>query len=175
MSDEVFNSILRELMNGPSMVKAIKNHGIHPFDFTAFLIDRPELKLKLKEFQKYKADFKAEETLDIADDESIDPTRAKNMIDSRRWFASKLNREQYGENIQFNQVYIDAAKIIEVAQQRTATTIDAIRSIPGCDLEETAKLNSPDISDTNNNLQTGIQPVTQVTTPTNIDDDEIFK
>ena len=49
--------------------------------------------------RQYYADRLAQETLALADDESIDTNRAKLMIDTRRWLASKWNRNVYGEKV----------------------------------------------------------------------------
>ena len=49
--------------------------------------------------RQHYADRLAQETLALADDESIDTNRAKLMIDARRWLASKWNRSVYGDKV----------------------------------------------------------------------------
>ena len=49
--------------------------------------------------RQHYADRLAQETLTLADDESIDTNRAKLMIDARRWLASKWHRNVYGDKV----------------------------------------------------------------------------
>lgn len=49
--------------------------------------------------RQHYADRLAQETLSLADDESIDTNRAKLMIDTRRWLASKWYRNVYGDKV----------------------------------------------------------------------------
>lgn len=41
----------------------------------------------------------AEQTIEIADDPTIDPKQARNMIDTRKWYASRLMPEKFGDRM----------------------------------------------------------------------------
>jgi hypothetical protein len=47
------------------------------------------------------ADFMAHQIVDIADTEK-DAKKAKNRIEARMWYASKLNPRKYGDKIELN-------------------------------------------------------------------------
>ena len=49
--------------------------------------------------RQHYADRLAQETLTLADDESIDTNRAKLMIDTRRWLASRWHRSVYRDQV----------------------------------------------------------------------------
>lgn len=52
------------------------------------------------------ADWYADEIISIADDSSIDPQRARLMVDARKWVASKLKSKAYGDKVQSEQKFI---------------------------------------------------------------------
>jgi hypothetical protein len=45
------------------------------------------------------ADYLAEETLEIADDETIDPQHKRIQVDTRKWLASKFKPKKYGDKL----------------------------------------------------------------------------
>ena len=47
------------------------------------------------------ADYVAHQIVSIADSED-NPNKARNMIDARKWLASKLNPRKYGDKIELN-------------------------------------------------------------------------
>lgn len=62
------------------------------------------------------ADKHAEEIIDISDTDP-DPLRARNRIDTRRWYASKLNAKVYGDKLDLNVTervnYVDVLALAE--------------------------------------------------------------
>lgn len=45
------------------------------------------------------ADYLADDTLTISDDQSIDPQQKRIMVDTRKWLASKFKPKKYGDRI----------------------------------------------------------------------------
>ena len=45
------------------------------------------------------ADYLADDTLTICDDQSIDPQQKRIMVDTRKWLASKFKPKKYGDRI----------------------------------------------------------------------------
>src|ERR1041385_6320036 len=59
-----------------------------------------------------------EEMREIADNDH-DAQRARNRIDVRKWEASRINREEYGEKIDvYNSVRVDIRAVLAEANQR---------------------------------------------------------
>lgn len=52
--------------------------------------------------REIRADVVVDEIIGIADDPDIDPNRARNMIEARKWTATKHNPKVYGERIDLN-------------------------------------------------------------------------
>ena len=66
-----------------------------------------------------------DEIIDIADTE-IDPQRARNRIDARRWYASKMKPDKFGDRIDLNiNAVVDVSSALLEARQRAAQVIDA--------------------------------------------------
>ena len=46
-----------------------------------------------------RADYRSDEIVELADDQSIEPNSRKIMVDARKWEASKLNPRVYGDKL----------------------------------------------------------------------------
>ena len=46
-----------------------------------------------------RADYRSDEIVELADDQSIEPNSRKIMVDARKWEASKLNPRIYGDKL----------------------------------------------------------------------------
>ncbi|ODS30490.1 MAG: hypothetical protein SCARUB_04392 [Candidatus Scalindua rubra] len=56
--------------------------------------------------------------VEIADNEP-DPQRAKVRVDIRKWVASRLNRNKYGERLEVNHAHVlDITPVLEEAEKR---------------------------------------------------------
>ena len=61
----------------------------------------------------------AEQSIDVAEDESIDPHRGRNIMAALQWVASKQNRASYGDKVDLNiSGSIDYAKLQLEARRR---------------------------------------------------------
>ena len=71
-----------------------------------------------------RADFLADQIIEIADNES-DSSKARNQIDARKWFASKVHPKQYGERIDMNVTQsLDISAILNEARARVLPVSD---------------------------------------------------
>ncbi len=69
-------------------------------------------------------------------DEEPNPQRAKVRADYRKWLASKLNRNKYGDKIDVNHnVSIDIAPALLAATERL-NTLGIVIDVPAKQLEE---------------------------------------
>jgi hypothetical protein len=66
--------------------------------FVKWVNDNPEWFEKYSRARQLQADFYADDTVRIAD-EVREVARARNMMDARRWHASKIAPRKYGEKL----------------------------------------------------------------------------
>lgn len=83
----------------------------------------PNLKTRLLNARRHRADFLADEIKDIADGDD-NPHKARNRIDARRWLASKLNAAVYGDKIDIQvSAAPDLSGALESARKRATSVI----------------------------------------------------
>lgn len=74
--------------------------------------------------QQFKAEMYAEEIVDIADTD-VDPVRARNRIDARKWYASKIKPLKYGDRLDVNLTQtVDISSALTEARQRVRSIRD---------------------------------------------------
>lgn len=77
--------------------RTLKEYKIHPHDFMR-AVDEYGLGPEYAAAQVCRAELYAEDIVDIADTE-LDSHVARNRIDARKWYASKIKPGKYGERI----------------------------------------------------------------------------
>jgi len=99
-TEALAQEICDRIANGESL-KRITDGSDMPSRPTvhAWLITKPEFLNKYNTAKQMQADVYADEMDDIAHDESIDTQRAKLIIDTRKWTASKLKPKKYGDKL----------------------------------------------------------------------------
>jgi len=83
-----------------------------------------EMALLYRRAQECRADLDADEIVDISE-RDIDPQRARNMIDARKWRASKQHARVYGDRIDLNvQGTVNIAETLSMARARLVPRAD---------------------------------------------------
>lgn len=78
-----------------------------------------------------RAEELADEVVRVADDPELEPARARNMVDARRWLASKLRPQVYGDRLDVNvQQSVDISVALKEARSRVRLPDRYPRSIP---------------------------------------------
>lgn len=102
LNEDQVREILKEYSKGQnSLMRLLDRHGIHPFDFYEFLNARPDLQNLFERAQIYRVEQEVDQLTEIADTQD-NPVKARNMIDVRKWRASKMNPSKYGERLDIN-------------------------------------------------------------------------
>ncbi len=97
--EEVFEYIIDRMANGEALTKICLNPDFPSYSvFVKWVYDNPEWFEKYSRARQLQADYYADDTVRIADDVQ-DTKRARNMMDARRWHASKMAPRKYGERI----------------------------------------------------------------------------
>lgn len=95
---EIINTMVDEKA---SLRVALHGYGIKPSDFYAYVWSDSYLTDLYVRAQSVKAELMVEDIIDISDNE-IDASKARNRIDTRRWYAAKIQPNKYGERIDVN-------------------------------------------------------------------------
>ena len=100
MTPDIANLIIEDVFEGVFLKDSLVKQGVSASSFHRFLHDNIEFGRLYTRAQEAQAEFLAEEIVPIADNELIDPNRARNMISVRQWRASKLRPGKFGEKLE---------------------------------------------------------------------------
>lgn len=91
--------VIEAVANGAALGVAAKDNDLSISTFHEVLSSVRELAVRYARVREIRADVEVDEAMQIADNPDIDPSRAKNMIDIRKWRASKHAAKTYGERL----------------------------------------------------------------------------
>lgn len=114
-------TIIRDFANGLTLKGAVSKSEMQPDQFFAILVKVPELAQRYDIAQKSNAELIASEVIDISDDLLVDYGRARNMVDARKWVASKYNAKRFGDKLELDvQQPLSIGDALNAAKRRTA-------------------------------------------------------
>lgn len=96
---EVLTDIFAEIAAGTAAYKAFGARGINPRDFYGTLDADPEAANKYARALASGLDAMADDTLRVADDQTITPEHKRIMVDARKWLLSKRAPKKYGDRM----------------------------------------------------------------------------
>lgn len=142
--------IIKEVFEGSSLKEALKKHGLSRGTFYSHVEKNASLSDSYVRALHARTDAVAEEILEIADNDE-DPQRARNRIQARQWYASKLRPEKYGERIDLNvNTTIDIKGALEEARAR---------ALPMRDLKQVEDAQIVEMKQLSDLVLTGSKPV----------------
>lgn len=97
-------AVVDRVGEGASLRQALMDIGLSTSAFGDALASVGSLALKYSRIREVLADAMVDDARLIADDPNIDPQRARNMLDIRKWTASKHHARVYGDRIDLNVV-----------------------------------------------------------------------
>jgi hypothetical protein len=151
MTEKDVEFVIQSLAQGISVKSSTQTLGKHLSDFWDFIDNKPDWEDKYERAQKKRAEMHVDEIIEIADTE-IDPQRARNRIDARRWYAAKMKPQKYGERIDVSVTQqVDLRAAIEAGKQRVALPGRYQQQVTDAEVVEQPKLSAP--------LTTGLQSV----------------
>lgn len=116
--------VITSVSNGSTLTAALKLHGVTRESFRKYIERDFQALGEYMAARRDAADLRAEEILEIADTDP-DPLRARNRIDARKWYASKLDPKVYGERIDVNvQQRVDLTSVLDEARKRALPICD---------------------------------------------------
>lgn len=128
IDEKLIMRVISRLPHEPTLKVILKDEGISAKRFFDYLLEHPRYDASFALAQSARAELLADEIIDIADTES-DPQRARNRIDARKWVASKLKPNKFGDRIDVNVSHtVDIGEALRDARARTG-------ALPKRDLE----------------------------------------
>jgi hemoglobin-like flavoprotein len=101
-----------------STLKRLFTSGTQMRKFYELVNSVPQLSQLYAHAQQTKAELYADEIIEIADT-ILDPNKARVMVDARKWVASKIKPDKYGDRIDLNITQsVDITKALSDAKQR---------------------------------------------------------
>lgn len=115
---EIVPKVLETVMEGYPIAHALKMNNLCKSVFYKALAENPLLSELYSRAQIVKAELLVDEAIDIADT-SDDAMKARNQIDIRKWYASKILPHKFGEKIDVTITQnVDVKGAIEEAKKR---------------------------------------------------------
>lgn len=93
--------IIKELYEGKSLKSCLDILGLQAYIFFSFLYESPDLMNSYDRAQQARTEMLVDEIVEIADTEP-DPQKARVRTDCRKWVASKMKPNKYGERLDIN-------------------------------------------------------------------------
>lgn len=160
----LMEKIIDSLIEFQSVRKSLKHHGVQLKDFFHTLHENPALENQYMRAQAATAELMAEEIIEIADT-AHDAAKARNQIDTRKWYASKTKPQKFGERIDLNiNQVVDIGSALAEAQKRAQLPISPLTQ-------------AIDVTPQNNETDRGYKPVDAAETKdaTELNIDELLK
>lgn len=96
--DSVFESIIQTITSGWTVQAALDDHLVSRYDYDKALRKDPIKSKAHARARQDGVDAMADEVPHIADTD-LDPQRAKNRMDARKWLASVVKPREYGQRL----------------------------------------------------------------------------
>jgi hypothetical protein len=140
MTEDIFRSIIKDLVEGRPLDSSLSAHDTGAYEFFKFVNSAPKYLSEYELAQQFKAEVCAEQVVSIADDDTLDGQRARNKIDARRWYSSKMKPAKFGDRVDLNlNLHVDIGAALIDAQQRVRHILDGTQQAQQQVIETTAK------------------------------------
>lgn len=140
MTEDIFRAIIKDLVEGRPIKSILESIGVPVYEFFKFINSAPKYLSEYESAQQAKAEIVAEEIISISDDDTCEPQRARNKIDARRWYASKMKPAKFGDRVDLNlNLHVDIGAALIDAQQRVRHILDGAQHTQQQVIETTAK------------------------------------
>lgn len=98
---ETADRICEGIASGKSLVSVCSDEGMpKPRTVYQWLREHDEFQQMYTRAKDDMADLMSEQTLEVADDPSLEPNDKRVRVDTRKWLASKLKPKKYGDKVQ---------------------------------------------------------------------------
>lgn len=152
-----FDGVLKQICSGMSLKMIFgesAENGKNVWEFYAYLNSDASLIQSYRRAQEARAEVLADEVISISDEER-DAQRARNRIDARKWYASKMQPQKYGDRLDLNITQpIDISFALAEAKRRAM--------LPSCDPHLITDAEVIETKQLTDGSATGSQPVEEL-------------
>lgn len=121
---------IESIAAGGTLVAVAKSLNLKPTTLYDAIQRDPTTAAMYARAQEVQAEVEVDEIKTIADDETKDPKAVRNMMEARKWRASKRNRARYGDKLDLTvQHTADVAGALADARSRLRPVCDQSQSI----------------------------------------------
>ena len=118
MTKQQAREVMKRIVDGMNLSQAIAATGGSMSAFYSVMKNDIDLQREYAWAREMRSETMAEEVIEIADTEP-DAQKARNRMDARRWYASKMKPEKYGDRIDVSvHQSVDLVAAIEKAKAR---------------------------------------------------------
>ena len=100
MTPETFDAIIKDIASGEPTRRAVAAHGVNPNTFYTVLGTDEDAAKRYAHARMSSMDSLADEAMAIADDPDVPSDHKRVMVDTRKWFLSKLAPKRYGDKLE---------------------------------------------------------------------------
>lgn len=142
------NQVIKLVAEGVTTTEALKIVHMDRTTLHEVIEGNPSLQASYSRAHVISNETRVEDLVAIAENPTIDPQRAKNIIEVRKWIASKINPRKYGDKIEVNvnqSVDISLAlkqsieRVLSVTHENTTNQITAPITDPSDDKDHVNK------------------------------------
>lgn len=101
LTNELAQQIIDAVADGEGLRKTLKKLNVRSSQFAKFMAENPLLETHYGRAQIIRAELLVDEVIDIVDEEP-DPNKARVRADARKWYASKMQPQKYGDRLDLN-------------------------------------------------------------------------
>lgn len=147
VDEKKIQAVIDQIYEGKSITTALASLNIKARDFHKALASTPSLEILYERAQAARAEILAEEIVSIADTEE-DSQKARNMIDARKWYSSKMKPAKFGDRIDVNVTQVvDIGAALAEARSRASLPIRYPQSTTVIESTEYKEVNEDKPSD----------------------------
>lgn len=144
-------AVIADVFEGMSLNESLRKHGVSRTLFYSVKNENLKIEDLYMRARHSSVERMVEQLIEIADDQEVDPHRARNMIDVRKWTASKLIPHTYGDKLDLN--------VTSTASITDALSAAAARVLPLRDQAIDAQYEVLESTGDKSNGPTGSKPV----------------
>lgn len=127
-------AVINDVAAGKLLQEACDRNSITPQSFGRVLARLRNLADLYAQAQYIAADLMVDDTIRIADNRTIDPAQARNMMQARQWAASKRASKTYGDRLD-----VSVTQSISVADALTEARARMLRPVSDQPQEQVAQ------------------------------------
>lgn len=178
ISTERFNEIIDKMYQKVSLTAIFEGDSKEMRSFYTYLETNPGADLEYLRAQQARSELHADDIIYIADNEP-DPYRARIMVEARKWYASKMKPNKFGDRIDMNITQtVDINAAIEAAKARTLHLYDTQTKqldVEDADIVEQTANNATDYKSVSKRYEPiGPPPMDPELTSPEISEDDVF-